>query len=276
MPPTLATSRIGAADAPRLLLMLHGIYGRGRNWQAIAKGLVARRPDFGCVLVDLPHHGDSGPGAHGDTVLGVARDVAAWCDHEGLTPDAVLGHSFGGKVALALAHEWRDRPLQVWIIDSTPTPREPDGSAWKLLRTIRRLPAEFQSRDDLVSSLTAEGWAAGVARWMATNLERAGNRFTWRLNFDAMERLLLDFFATDLWPVVEAPGAGHTLHFIKATESNVMSDAAVERAEAADPARVHVHQLPGGHWIHAERPDDVVALLAEELSLPPEPAPRDA
>lgn len=246
--------------------MLHGVYGRGRNWAAIAKGLVAVRPDYACVLVDLPHHGDSAGGAHGDTVHGVSADVAGWCDDEGLVPTAVLGHSFGGKVALVLADLWRDRRLQAWVIDSTPDTREPSGSAWELLQTVCRLPATFAARDELVTALTARRWPPGVARWMATNLERRGDTFAWRLDFDAIERLLLDFFAIDLWPVVEHPAPAHSIHFIKASESTVMSDEAVRRAEAAGSGQVHVHRLQGGHWIHVERPADIVSLLARELS----------
>lgn len=262
---SLAAVRVGSLSAQKTLVMLHGIYGRGRNWAAIAKGLTAARPEYTCVLVDLPHHGESGPGTHGDTIRGVAADLTAWCDAEGLRPDAILGHSFGGKVALAVADLWRDRTLQVWIIDSTPDTREPSGSAWDLLQTVQRMPASFPSRDALIAALTAEGWAAGVSQWMATNLERQGDAFTWRLDFNVMDPLLRDFFATDLWPVVEQPADGHTVHFIKATESSVMSDHAVRRAEAAGSGRVHVHRLEGGHWIHAERPADIVSLLAETL-----------
>ena len=257
----LATVRVGASDAPNVMLMLHGIYGRGRNWQAIAKALVEARPDWACVLIDLPHHGDSGPGAHGDTLAGVAEDVVAWADAEGLPVRAVLGHSFGGKVALAMAERWRGRSLQVWVIDSTPEAREPSGSAWDLLATIRRLPRTFPSRQAFVSTLVDEGWAAGVAQWMATNLERQGDEFAWRLDFDAMERLLRSFFAADLWSIVEHTDDQQTIHFIKATESSVMSDEAVARAAAAGD-RVRVHRLEGGHWIHAERPEDVVSLVA--------------
>jgi pimeloyl-ACP methyl ester carboxylesterase len=198
-------------------------------------------------------------------VRGAARDVAAWCDAEGLAPAAILGHSFGGKVALAIADLWRDRALQLWVIDSTPAPRDPSGSAWDLLQTVRRLPASYPSREAFVAALTGQGWAAGVAQWMATNLERADDAFTWRLDFDAMERLLLDFFATDLWSVVEDAASGHTIRFIKATESRVLAEDAVRRAEATDSGRVHVHRLQGGHWIHAEKPADVVALLVETL-----------
>ena len=69
MTPTLNATRVAQHDdAPRALVMLHGIYGRGRNWQAVARSLVAARPDVACWLVDLPHHGQSGPGRHGDTV----------------------------------------------------------------------------------------------------------------------------------------------------------------------------------------------------------------
>lgn len=258
----IATVRMGAPAASRVILMLHGIYGWGRNWAAIAKGLLAARPDLGCVLLDLPYHGASGPGRHGDTVRGLADDIAAWAETEGLAPDAVLGHSFGGKVALALAGRWKAHALQTWLIDSTPDAREPSGSAWELLQIVREPPATFASRDEFVIALTDRGWATGVAQWMATNLERRGDTFAWRLDFGAMERLLRDFFSTDFWPVVEQTAPGHAVHFIKASASSVMSDAAVQRAQAAGH---HVHLLEGGHWIHAERPDDVVALIAKTL-----------
>ena len=257
-----AIVRAGSPDAAKVMLMLHGIYGRGRNWQAIARGLIAARPDYACLLVDLPHHGDSGPGDHGDTVSGAARDLTDWCDAGTITPTAVLGHSFGGKVALAIADQWRDRTLQFWVIDSTPEPRAPSGGAWDLLQTVRRLPQHFATRDELIAALTAEGWAAALAQWMATNLERSGDVFTWRLDFAVMEHLLRDFFAADLWPVVETPAPGHTFHFIKATKSNVMSEEAAARAEATGPPHVQVHRLTGGHWIHAESPDAIVELLA--------------
>jgi esterase len=262
---SLATVRVGSPAASKSIVMLHGIYGRGRNWQAVAKGLVAARPDVACLLVDLPHHGDSAAGTHGDTVRGVAADLANWFDASDVRPDAILGHSFGGKVALALADAWRNRPLQVWIVESTPDSRSPSGSAWDLLQAVRRLPSTFPSREDLISALTTTGWATGVAQWMATNLTREGDVFAWRIDFDAMERLLLDFFSTDLWPAVDAPAAGHILHFIKATDSSVMSEDAVRRAGAAGVGRVHVHHLQGGHWIHAEQPGAIIALLAEAL-----------
>jgi pimeloyl-ACP methyl ester carboxylesterase len=254
-----------AAAPPRNLIMLHGIYGRGRNWQGVAKAVTAARPEYGCWLVDLPHHGDSGPGTHGDTVAGLASDLTDWLSVEGITADAILGHSYGGKVALAMAAAMPTATLQVWVIDSTPEVKPPSGSAWTMLEVVRQLPREFTSRAELVAALTKAGYSQAVALWMSTNLEREGASFRWRVDFDAMERLMRDFFTTDLWAVVESPSPTHDIHFLKASESSAISPEAVARIAAAPHDRVHLHQRPGGHWIHAESPDVVISLLTELL-----------
>jgi pimeloyl-ACP methyl ester carboxylesterase len=271
MPPPPGANRLEAAhvaggEARRAVVMLHGIYGRGRNWQAIARALVAARPEYGCWLVDLPHHGASGPGAHGETVSGLAADVSEWLDANGIVPAGMLGHSFGGKVALAIARRLATIPLQLWIVDSTPDVKPPSGSAWEMLQIVRRLPARFPSREAAADALTRAGFSPGVAQWMTTNLAREGDGFVWHLDFDAMERLLRDFFSCDLWDVVESPAPHHHIHFVKASESSAISQQAVARIEAAARDRVQLHRVQGGHWIHAESPDVVVALLVENLA----------
>ena len=266
-PRFLSASRVAPDDdaARRALVMLHGIYGRGRNWQGIARALVAARPDYACWLVDLPHHGGSGPGAHGDTVGGLAADVRDWLAAEAVTADAVLGHSYGGKVALALAAAGGGAPSQVWVIDSTPEVKPPSGGAWDMLHLIRGLPPRFATREEAAAGIVAGGFTTGVAQWMTTNLARDGDAFVWQLDFDVMERLLLDFFATDLWPLVERGTAPPVLHFLKASRSTAMSAAAVARVAAVAGPRVHLHEREGGHWIHAESPDVVTDLLARHL-----------
>jgi pimeloyl-ACP methyl ester carboxylesterase len=264
----VAATRVAQHDhTTSSLVMLHGIYGRGRNWLGIARSLTVARPEYACWLVDLPHHGASGPGAHGDTVHGLAQDVADWLPQAGVTPTAILGHSYGGKVALSMAAAAPDTPLQVWVIDSTPEAKPPSGSAYDLLRVIRELPPRFHSREAAQAALAAHGYTVGVAQWMSTNLVRDGESFRWHLDFGAMERLLLDFFDTDLWSVIEHPSPVHDIHILKASESNAITPEAVGRIKAAAGERVHLHHAEGGHWIHAERPEVVTALLVQGLPL---------
>ena len=99
----MVARRVGAESGTRQLLMLHGIYGRGRNWLAVARTLVERRPDWRCWLADMRHHGDAHAGPEAGTLDALAGDIETWGAEQGVQPDAVLGHSFGGKVALAYA-----------------------------------------------------------------------------------------------------------------------------------------------------------------------------
>lgn len=252
------------AEPREWLAVLHGIYGAGRNWGMIARGLVARRPEWGALLVDLREHGGSMGFEPPHTLEAAARDLDALDAPGGVR--AVLGHSFGGKVALLHARD-AARVREVWVVDSTPSPREPSGSAWNMLLILRRMPDRFESRGEAVEALVAEGVDRPVAQWMTTNLDRTDGDYRWRIDLDVMEALLHDFFAADLWDVVESPRDGLTVRFIRASRSSVLDDDDVRRVRAAADAtgRVHLHQVEGGHWLNADNPDAVVELLSEQL-----------
>lgn len=256
---------VGEGSEPEAwLAVLHGIYGAGRNWGSVARKLVEARPEWGALLVDLRQHGDSTGFPPPHTLEAAAADLRELPHAGGVR--AVLGHSFGGKVALAYARE-AETVEQVWVVDSTPDAREPGGSAWGMLGVLRRMPERFEERDEAVAALTAEGVEKPIAVWMTTNLEWTGEEYRWRLDFDEMESLLRSFFALDLWEVVENPPERLEVHLIRATESSVLDDAAAKRARAAAEAtgRVHLHEVEGGHWLNAENPEALIELLRERL-----------
>lgn len=246
------------------MAVLHGIYGAGRNWGSVARGVVAERPEWGALLVDLRQHGESTGFEPPHTVEAAAADL------EGLLAPgpvrAVLGHSFGGKVALAHARD-AEAVEQVWVVDSTPAVREPSGSAWNMLQILRRVPDRFAERDDAVAALVAERVQKSIAVWMTTNLAWTGEEYRWRLDLDDMEALLRSFFALDLWDVVERPPARLAVHVIRATESSVLDEEAVARIRAAGEAtgRVHLHEVEGGHWLNADNPKALIGLLSSRL-----------
>lgn len=259
-----------AADQPpsRWLLTLHGAFGSGRNWATFMRQLLQRRPEWGAALVDLRAHGRTGPiGAPADaTIDRAAADLDAVAHSlEGETA-ALLGHSLGGKIALAAAAR-PIAPRQVWIIDSTPAPREADSSAARMLRALRRLPDRFDSRDAAIEAVRSAGFSQPVAAWMATNLHRTGDHYRWRFDLDQIDALLHDFYTRDLWHLVDHPPEHTELHFVKAADSDILDEQAADRIERAgqQTGRVHLHRLPGGHWLHIDNPDQLVDLLAQHL-----------
>ena len=261
----------GARAAPvehSWLYLLHGIFGAGRNWRSIASRFVRAHPTWRALLIDLRMHGDSQGFRPPHTLDACAADLEALAEQTGLAPSAVLGHSFGGKVALAfLSLAAAEAPDQVWIRDSTPSARPAVGDAERMLRAVRSLPTRFSSRAEVVGHLKRARFPDRVAAWMSANLARSKDGYEWKLDFDALELLLLDFFRTDMWPVVENPPAGSEIHFVRATRSAVMTDGEAARIRAIGRTRpVYLHVVEGGHWLNADNPAAVLALMTKYLA----------
>lgn len=257
-----------AGPAPRLYV-LHGFLGAGRNWASFGLRLVSLRPDWGAVLVDLRRHGDSldldGP----NTIAAAAADVvdlhAALGDVE--LPAAVLGHSLGGKIALEITRRLCPPPCQTWVIDGTPAAAGASGSAARMLERLTKSPDAFEDREAAVAWIMAGGFDEATARWMATNLEEGDGAWVWRLDAASLGELLEDFGASDLWKLVESPPAGTDIHFARARRGTVLEGPEAERIRTAasrgEP--VSVHELDGGHWLHIDNPDGLLALVADRL-----------
>lgn len=256
---------MGDGEAPsRWVALLHGILGAGRNWASVARRLVRERPDVGMALVDLRQHGGSQGFDPPHTLERTTADLDS-LDRAGQFR-AVIGHSFGGKIALLRGRE-DDGVEQVWVLDSTPAAVARDSGPGTLIRLMRALPATFESRNAAVERLRQQGVARPTARWLATNLKHGDDTFRWRFDLDDMEAMLQNFYRTDLWSIVEAPRPGLTIHFVRATGSPVLGAEAVGRIRAAgeETGRVFLHEITGGHWINADNPDRLIDLLARDL-----------
>lgn len=253
------------------LLFTHGIYGSGANWRSIARKVIERRPGWGAVLVDLPGHGRSPAGEPPHTVDACAAALAEVVRSRPVR--GAVGHSFGGKVVLALrTHVALD---EAWVLDATPSARPaafdaPDNTVRRVLEVMERLPPTFARRDDFVAAVTADGHADTLARWLAMNLEpiplgaaepgaaTPGGAFRLKLDLPMIRALLADYFARDLWDAVEGAHPG-TLHVVIAERSTTISPDDRARLDAS-PAQVH--RVDAGHWLHLDAPERVIELLS--------------
>jgi esterase len=259
-----------SAEPRRWLAMLHGIFGSGRNWAGVARGFVTRHPDWGVILVDVRGHGRSAALDPPHTLTAAAHDLHHLASDLGITIDSVLGHSFGGKVALQYATESPPPLRHVWVVDATPRAHPPSGPGWDMLTTIRRLPAHWPSRQALMDAMKDQGYGTPTATWMASNLVSKGTSYTWQFDIDAIEALLTDFFNADLWPLVENPPSNCYIHFIKAERSDVITQDDTHRITAAADAKstttsanscISLHTLPGGHMLNVDSPGLIINIL---------------
>jgi len=251
-----------AKSPERWLVMLHGILGSGGNWRGIARRLVERRPEWGVMLVDLRQHGHSEHGEPPNTLATCADDVRALVDELG-NVEAIGGHSFGGKVALATRalHPFR----QTWMFDSSPGAR-PDRASdstdtvAQLLALMERMPKTWPKREAFIDAVIAAGHPKPLAQWLAMNIVGDNGGYVLRLDLAAIREMVADYLARDLWATALDPALGE-LELVIATRSDVINDA--ERADAA--SHIHVSRIDAGHWLHIEAPDAVIELLAQRL-----------
>nr|XP_011462124.1 PREDICTED: abhydrolase domain-containing protein IMO32-like [Fragaria vesca subsp. vesca] len=117
---------------PPTAVFLHGILGSRKNWGNFTRRLAQEFPTWQFLLVDLRCHGDSasikktGP----NIVSSTALDVLKLVRQLRITPRVLVGHSFGGKVALSMVEQVAKplvRPVRVWVLDSTPGKVHPGG-----------------------------------------------------------------------------------------------------------------------------------------------------
>jgi pimeloyl-ACP methyl ester carboxylesterase len=265
----LAFDRIGDAHSARAIMFLHGILGRGHNLRTIAKRFVDAQPGWAALLVDLRGHGRSPKETLDPSLEAAARDVVSLAARIGEPVAAIAGHSFGGKVALEAARVGGLEALRdVMVIDSAPGAREPfrgGDSALGLIETIESLPAAFRYRREFIEALIAAGKSREIAEWLSQSLEYEGDHARFALRLDEIRALILDYFARDLWSVVEDPPGGVRVHLVIGDRSGSYSNADRDRAArlAAQSERVTFHVLPAGHWVHVDNPDGLLNTLVK-------------
>ncbi|CAO2182114.1 unnamed protein product [Urochloa humidicola] len=276
---------------PPTAVLLHGILGSRKNWGSFAKRLAQEFPMWQFLLVDLRCHGDSASikkrGPH--TVASTALDVLKLVVQLRLTPRVLVGHSFGGKVALSMVEQAAKplaRPVRVWVLDATPGKVRAGGDGEdhpaELIEFLRRMPAQVSSKLEVVNALVKEQFSVDVARWVATNLRRSSpvgqqssSNFSWTFDLNGISEMYKSYEDTNLWSIVENVPRGVHINFLKAERSlhrwaleDLQRIHTAEELAADEGGGVEMHVLEdAGHWVHADNPDGLFRILSSTFRI---------
>ncbi len=247
----------GAETQPPLLIA-HGLYGAARNFNAIAKRLATDRR---VVCVDMRNHGAS-PWDATMTYPAMAEDLAEAVDRLAGGRAAVLGHSMGGKAAMALALTAPERVAALVVADIAPVAYAHSHrgyleamAAVDLSRVARRSDAEPQLAEAVPE--------APLRAFLLQNLivDAAGAR--WRINIPALDQGMA---ALTGFPDLSGRSYPGPTLFLHGTASDYVTEAARPAIGARFPA-AEIQGLAGaGHWLHAEQPEPFRAAVAAWLA----------
>ena len=247
-------ARTEAGDGPPVYL-LHGLYGSSRNLGAVARGLAGR---FRTVSLDLRNHGTS-PWAAPMTYGAMEADLAAAIEADGAAPARIVGHSMGGKAAMALALRQPGLVERIAIVDIAPVRYTHDQRA--VLHAMRALDLDaISSRAEADRLLSESVPERDVRGFLLQNLYRTdAGRFGWRLNLPLLDKHMDDILGfPEGLRTRSYPGPAIAL---SGTLSPYVDDAGLAMLRMMFPTIEHVRVEGAGHLPHVERPDTFLAAL---------------
>ncbi|GAB3926868.1 alpha/beta hydrolase [Kribbella albertanoniae] len=226
------------------VLALHGVFGRGLTFAALAEQLL---PEYRVIAPDLRGHGLTT--AAGDfSREAFVDDMAQFVEALGLAPVLLYGHSLGGVTAYQLAARRPELARAVVVEDVGAVTDETavaqpvlDVADWPRHFASQAAAAEFfattPAPDYFLESVVDGELLFDLATMMRV---QEGNRGAWWAD----------------WEAVNCP-----VLLLRATNSFLLSaDQAVEMARRR-PGTEQVVFEGTGHWIHREDPDGCAAAV---------------
>ncbi len=252
MPHQLHYQRYGEDGQP--LLVLHGLFGSAKNWHSVALKL---QPDYQVWALDLRNHGSS-PWDVTMNYPALVEDLRDFIEHHHLGQVNILGHSMGGKVAMALALSMPQLINQLIVVDIAPV--NYNHSFLDYVQAMQRVDLQgLNRRSEVDQHLSESIQDAGIRMFLLQNLVFNTDHYDWRINLSSL--------AANMQYLIGFPTVpdgtqfdGKTL-FLRGEKSDYI-------LPSHHPI---IHQLfnkvqintvaNAGHWVHADQP----AALIEQV-----------
>lgn len=239
------------------ILLVHGLFGQGRNLGALARRLAEERR---VVTVDMRNHGDSFHDPdHGYPAL--AGDLADTIADLGGRVDLV-GHSMGGKAAMVLALTRPELVRRLAVLDIAPVSYGHSQTA--LIDAMASLDlAAIDRRSAADADLAKRIDDPGVRGFLLQSLDLKADPAAWRLNLPVL-RDQMDHLVG--WPQGMAAGTfdGPVLE-VAGERSDYVTEAGQAALRMHFPQARIVRVKGAGHWLHADAPEAVAQILISYL-----------
>jgi esterase len=233
------------------LVLVHGLFGAARNL-----GILTRALSQGAkvIVLDLRNHGESPHGLPMDFAT-MAGDVVETLDSLGVSRASIIGHSLGGKTAMALALTRPEMVTRLVVMDIAPVAYDHDYEGYVQAMLAMPLSPEL-TRGEADQALARAVREAPMRAFLLNNLVVG-----WREIQAAMPDLLD-------WKALpgQRPYTGPAL-FLRGANSSYVGPEAEGAIDALFPGAVRQSIEGAAHWLHADKPREVIAALKDFCGL---------
>jgi esterase len=239
-----------AGEGPPVVL-LHGLFGAARNFGAILRAIA---PRFRVVALDMRNHGDS-PHQAGMRYLTQAADVRETLLSLGIEKAAVIGHSMGGKTAMAMALRWPELVARLLVADIAPVNYQHGNNAIAgAMATIPLTPSLTRQQAD--AALADAVPRSDIRAFLLQNL-RFGADPRWRIGLAEIAAAIPDL---EGWDDLPSTYPGPSL-FVTGANSDYVLHEHRPIIRSRFPAARFVAIKNAGHWVHADNPAGFLSVV---------------
>lgn len=229
------------------LIILHGLFGSSRNWGAIAQQFAER---WTVHALDLRNHGQS-PWADDVRYQALAADVLGYLDSQKIERSTIIGHSMGGKAAMALALSEPARVDRLLVADIAPVRYPPAFQPYLDAMRSLDLP-NIARRNEADTHLKDAVPDPGIRAFLLQNLASGPDGLAWRMNLVALDAGMQEIqgFPEEL---LNNQFDGSTL-FLSGGQSDYVRPEHRDTIKRSFPKARFARIPKAGHWVHAEKP----------------------
>lgn len=228
------------------VIILHGLFGSGDNWNTIAKKLSEN--NLLVYAVDLRNHGLSPHHPEMNLEL-MAKDVKELIDTENINFPIMTGHSMGGKVAMYFDYLFPDTLKKLIVVDIAPK-KYPPGHT-DVFQALNAVDFNVvKTRKDVEIILRKHLHDESVIQFLLKNVYwEKNNQLNWRFNLSAIQNHYEEILK-------EIPLYNSTTPalFIRGEKSTYISDDDMQNIKQRYLNTELITISDAGHWIHAEQP----------------------
>jgi lipase len=257
-PANLHVHRYGPAGPVRMLA-IHGLTGYGGRWRHLAGYL----PEIAIAAPDLLGHGRSSWAAPWTIDANVSA-LAALLDDEADAPVLLVGHSFGGALALRLAAARADRVAALLLLDPAVGL---DGVWMRHIADGMFSSPDYPNAEEARMEKAAGSWADVNPALLQTEIDEhlitlPSGRLRWRVSMPAMMSYWSEL-ARDI--VLPPPGTATTLVRAKQTSPPYVSDRLIAGLQERLGPDFQLLDFDCNHMVPCAKPDEVAALVRTQL-----------
>jgi esterase len=250
----LSVSIKGEGEA---VIILHGLFGSSDNLSRVATEL---EKDYQVFRVDLRNHGNSFH--HTEMNYSVmVEDINNSMRHYEVDSANFIGHSMGGKVAMAFALSYPEKVQKLIVADIAPVTYPLHHNA--ILRGLSALPLEtISNRKEADEYLAGYIEEQGIRQFLLKSLDFARKQLpVWKFNLSAIlnnyDRILQGMESSQ-------PFNGKTL-FVAGGKSDYIKSEYQQKTMALFP-KAKLKIIPeASHWLHAEKPRVFISICQRFL-----------